>query len=168
MSRKRNTLFAMLIATSFAAALATTVALADGVTGVAVQPLTPEPGETITVKGDLLGPSSEVEVRLVGMGEDIDLGEIQTDEEGDFTAQFQLPNDLTPGTYQVKAIGEKTATTQMTVLGGGAVDSQGGGELAPVLRERPLGESLVLVALFGVVAALGLFLARITRPETAP
>lgn len=162
----RVTFFSMLIASGLAVMLVTGTALADGVTGVAVQPLTPEAGEIITVKGDLLGSNSEVEVRIVGLGEDIDLGEVQADAEGDFTAQFQLPDDLTPGTYQVKAIGEKTATTQITVLGGGTA-APSATEPAPVLRERPLGESLLLVSLFGVLAALGLFLARMTRRATA-
>jgi hypothetical protein len=138
------------------------VAFADGVTGVAVQPLTPRPGDVITVKGDLLGPNSEVEVRVIGAGVDVDLGEIETDDEGDFRAELRLPADLKPGTYQVRAIGAKSATTQITVVGGaGAAATEA--MAAPVLRERPLSEAILLVGIFGVVAALGLFLARTVR-----
>jgi hypothetical protein len=139
------------------------VALAGGVTGVAVQPLTPKPGDVITVKGDLLGPNSEVEVRVVGAGIDLDLGDVAADE-GDFRAEFRLPADLRPGTYHVRALGAKTATTQITVVGGAGSDA-GAMEAAPVLRERPLSEAAILVGLFGLLAALGLLLARTARRE---
>lgn len=140
------------------------VALADGATGVAVQPLTPRPGDVITVKGDLLGPNSEVEVRVVGAGVDADLGEVDTNAEGDFTAQLRLPADLKPGTYQVRVIGAKSATTQITVVGGAEAGSM---QEAPVLRARPLPEAALLVGVFGVVAALGLLFAR-TAGREAP
>jgi len=154
-------------------ALAPALALADGATGVAVSPLTAEPDQTITVKGEVLGPNTEVEVRVVGNGEDVDLGEVQTNAEGDFTQEFRLPADLQPGTYQVRAIGEETATTTITVAGapgggaapeeaaGGAGGEEGGAAMGaePVIETRPLGQSIALVALFGVLAALGLFFA---------
>lgn len=142
------------------------VALADGATGVAVQPLTPRPGDVITVKGDLLGPNSEVEVRVIGAGVDADLGEVDTNAEGDFSAQFRLPADLKPGTYQVRAIGAKSATTQITVVGAAGAEA-GSMQEAPVLRERPLAEAAILVGLFGVLAALGLVFARTARREAS-
>lgn len=144
------------------------VALADGGKGVSVQPLTPQAGEVITVKGDLLGPNSMVEVRVVGTGVDVDLGEVQADSQGDFSAQFRLPEDLKPGTYQVTAKGAESATTAITVVGvGGDASSQGTMGAAPVLKERPLGESLFLVGVFGVISALGIFLARTARDKPA-
>lgn len=143
------------------------LAFADGVTGVAVQPLTPRPGDVIKVKGDLLGPKSEVEVRVIGAGVDFDLGEVETDDEGDFKAEFRLPADLKPGTYQVRAIGAKAATTQITVVGGAGAGSVDTMDATPVLRERPLPEAALLVGIFGVVAAVGLVIARTVRPESA-
>lgn len=169
-------------------ALAPGVALAHGDTSVAVQPLTPRPDQVITVKGEALGPKSEVEVRIVGNGADVDLGEVKADEEGDFSKEFRLPADLKPGTYQVKAIGEESATTQITVQEGpagsaareeqpsdeavpneeagadeGATEEGAAEEGAmgpePVIEQRPLGQSIGLVALFGALAALGLFFA---------
>jgi hypothetical protein len=95
-------------------------ALADGVTGVTVSPLTPKPDETITVNGEVLGPNSQVEVRLIGSGVDEKLGEAQADETGDFTKEFRLPANLKPGTYQIQAAGAETATTQITVQEGPA------------------------------------------------
>src|SRR5262245_39901053 len=95
------------------------VARAHGDKGVTVQPLTPKPGEVITVKGEGLGAEgakSEVEVRIIGMGVDIDLGEAEAGEDGDFTAQFRVPADLKPGSYQLQAKGAETATIEITVV----------------------------------------------------
>lgn len=152
--------------------LAPGVAMADGGRGVKAQPLTPQPGDVITVKGDLLGPNSEVEVRIVGSGVDVDLGAVKADAEGDFTARFRLPADLEPGTYQVLAKGTETATTEITVVARAAEPATAGApavsaDMMPV-RERPLGETIGLVALFGILAGLGLFLARTARTGTAP
>lgn len=143
--------------------LAPGLALADGAKGVTVSPLSPRPDETITVNGELLGPNSEVEVLVIGDGETADLGEVKANAEGDFTQEFRLPADLKPGNYQVEATGKESATTQITVSGapGGAGSEEGNGEMGaePVIETRPLGQSIGLVALFGVVAALGLFFA---------
>lgn len=163
---KRLAPLAIVLAIGIFVSASGSVALADGATGVAVQPLTPRPGDVIKVKGDLLGPNSEVEVRVIGAGVDVDLGEVETDDEGDFKAEFRLPADLKPGTYQVRATGVKSATTQITVVGGAGAGSVDTMEAAPVLRERPLPEASLLVAIFGVVAALGLFLAHTVRPAS--
>lgn len=142
-------------------------ARADGATAVAVQPLTPKPGDIIKVKGDLLGASREVEVRIIGTGVDIDLGEVETSPEGDFTAEFRVPEDLAPGNYQVQARGETTATTTITVVGAGAAPADPMSETAPVLRQRPQWEVIVLVAVFGVLAVAGIVFARTARHAPA-
>lgn len=158
---KRIALLAMALAITAFAALAASPTFADGAKSVSVKPLTPKAGDAITVKGGLLGPNAEVEVRLVGAGVDLDLGEVKTDAEGDFTEQFLLPADLPPGTYQVKANGPQSATTQITVLAAGG--GQPAGAMAPAtsepLRARPVVETVGLVALFGILAGLGLLLA---------
>lgn len=141
------------------------VALATGGTSVAVQQLTPQPGQEITVKGESLGANSQVEVVLTGNAQRVDLGEAQADATGDFTTTFTLPADLPPGTYQLTATGATTATTQLTVVGGSASSASSSAAMqpAPVLRERPLGQSIGLVAGFGVLAAIGLFFAQWRR-----
>lgn len=143
-------------------ALAPGLALADGDSkGVTVSPLAPAPDETITVDGELLGPNSEVEVLVIGNGKTVDLGEVQANEEGDFTQEFRLPADLEPGTYEVEATGDESATTQLTVSGAAGGSEGAGAEGAePVIETRPLGQSILLVAVFGVLAAGGLVLAR--------
>jgi hypothetical protein len=143
------------------------VALAHGGKGVTVQPLTPKPGDVITVTGDELGASSTVEVRNIGMGVDIDLGEAEAEGDGDFTAQFRVPANLAPGNYQIQAKGAELATTEITVVAAGTTESTTSLAMAeapaPLVRERPLGETIGLIALFGVLAGLGLFFARTTR-----
>ena len=143
------------------------VAWADGAKGVSIQPLTPKPGDVINVKGDLLGANSTVEVRIIGTSVDIDLGEVPADAGGDFSAQFRIPADLQPGNYQVQAKGAESATAEITVIGAGASEAGGMPEPAPVLRERPFGESLILVALFGLLAAAGIFFARTAHEKPA-
>jgi hypothetical protein len=150
------------LSTLVLALLAPGYALADGGSkGVTVSPLAPASDETITVDGELLGPNSEVEVLVIGNGETVDLGEVQANEEGDFTQEFRLPADLEPGTYEVEATGEESATTQITVSGAGG-GSEGAGAMGeePVIETRPLVQSILLVAVFGVLAAGGLVLAR--------
>lgn len=162
---KRVTLIAAFVAAGALTLLGGGTASADGGTGVSVKPLTPRPGEVITVKGDRLGANSEVEVRVIGPGGvNIDLGEVKADAEGDFTAEFTLPANLAVGTYQVQARGAETATTQVTVRSGAAGD-EGGAMAEPVLRSRPFGESAALVAIFGVLAGVGIFFARTAHRE---
>lgn len=144
------------------AAARESVLFADGVPSVAVKPLSPRPGDVITVKGDSLGANSVVEVRVIGMGRDVDLGEVRADGGGDFLREFTLPADLHPGLYRVRARGAETATTDITLVAAGGAAPAAGTEAAPV-RERPLAEALGLVGVFGAIAALGLFFARTAR-----
>lgn len=134
-------------------------ARAHGGKSVTVQPLTAKPGEVITVKGAGLGNKSTIEVRVIGAGVDVDLGEVQADDTGSFTAQFTLPADLKSGSYQIKAIGAESETTQLTVAGGAAASATAPMAEMPV-RTRPLGQAIGLIAFFGVLAALGIFFAR--------
>jgi len=145
-------------------ALAPGLALAHGEKGVTIKPLTARADQLVTVNGELLGPNSEVEVRIIGSGMDERLGEAQADEEGDFTKEFRLPPDLEPGSYQITATGKESATTQITVTGGPAGTGKGeeAGAMAeePQIERRPLGQAILLVGFFGVLAAAGLFSAR--------
>lgn len=166
---KRMSVIAVALLVSALSIFGGGAALAHGDKGVTAQPLTPKPGEVMTVKGEGLGAEgakSQVEVRIIGMGVDIDLGEVETDDTGDFTAQFRVPADLKPGTYQLQAKGVETATIELTVLAAGTTESTASPAMAETpaapVRERPLWETIGLVALFGVLAGLGLFFARMT------
>ncbi|MGB3683895.1 MAG: hypothetical protein WA990_15570, partial [Rubrobacteraceae bacterium] len=73
------------------------------------------------------------------------------------------------GTYQVEATGDESATTQITVSGAASGGGEGAGEMGaePVIETRPLGQSILLVAVFGVLAAGGLVLARSGTRKTS-
>ncbi len=154
------------IATFVLLVFGTGTALADGGNGVVVSPLIPKAGDTITVTGAQLGGNSSVEVRVIGSGVDLDLGETKADTAGAFTAVFRLPVDLKPGSYQVRATGADSATTQITVVGGSTESPVTPMAEMPV-RSRPFGQAILLVTIFGVLAGLGLFFARGAREAIA-
>src|SRR5262249_59159025 len=118
------------------------------------------------------GAKSQVEVRIIGMGVDIDLGEAEAGDDGDFRAQFRVPSDLKPGSYQLQAKGAETATIEITVVVASSAEQPAAAAAEPPaaaaapamsevpVRERPLWETIGLVALFGVLAGLGLVFAR--------
>ena len=145
-------------------------ALADGGRKVAVKPLSPKVGEQITVVGAGLGANREIEIRLIGQNVDIDLGEVESVDDSDFEGEFMLPANLKPGIYEIKAFGDETAETQVTIQAAtGASATQA--SAAPMasqsesVQTRPLGEAAILVAIFGVLAALGLFFAWTARHD---
>lgn len=143
------------------------VALADGGKSVAVKPLSPRAGDVITVKGAGLGVNREVAILLVGKDVDIELGKLQSVDDSDFDGEFRLPVDLKAGTYEIRAIGEGTESAQVTIVAAGSAAAPAASMANEVIPRRPLGEAALLVALFGALAALGLFLARTARGQSA-
>ena len=173
--------FIKTLAISFGILAATTLgatqALAHGQT-VTADPTSGGPGATVSVKGEQLGGNREIPVVLIGMGKEIQLGSAMSTPQGAIDAQFSLPNDLIPGSYALRARGKEDADTDFTVMAAPsmATASMGGASMsgapmqqvtaaAPELpaRDRPLGEMAVLIAVFGLLAGLGFFLALATR-----
>lgn len=141
-------------------------ALAHGSTSVAITQLTPHPGEQVTVKGKGFEPSTLVTIKLSGSGNSLELGQVTTDDTGDFSTGLTLPGNLAAGTYELAANGgDENPTTQITVVGGAT--SVMSAETAPTLRERPLEQTIALVAVFGGIAALGLAFALWDRRRRA-
>jgi hypothetical protein len=173
--------FIKTLAISFGILAATTLgatqALAHGQT-VTADPTSGGPGATVSVKGEQLGGNREIPVVLIGMGKEIQLGSAMSTPQGAIDAQFNLPTDLIPGSYALRARGKEDADTDFTVMAAPsmAIASMGGASMsgapmqqataaAPELpaRDRPLGEMAVLIAVFGLLAGLGFFLALATR-----
>ncbi len=175
---KRIAVFAAVLALGLVAVLGGT-ALAHGDKTVAVTPLSPKAGETITVKGGGLGENRDIGIRLVGQGTDLDLGELQAADDGDFEGELQLSADVKPGTYLIRAVGDDTLETQVSIAPGAAGSSAQvtttqsttasfmAAETAESAKQRPFGEAAILVAVFGVIGALGLLFARTARREPA-
>lgn len=143
-------------------------ALADGGKSVAVKPLAPRAGEVITVKGAGLGANRQVELRLIGQGTNIDLGEVQSVDDGDFDGEFRLPADLKAGTYELRAVGDGTESAQLTIAAAGSGATPAASMENEAIAQRPLGEVALLVALFGGLAGLGLFFARTAHEQPRP
>jgi hypothetical protein len=160
-----------------ASTVGATQALAHG-QSVTADPTSGGPGATISVKGEQLGGNREIPVVLIGMGKEIALGNAMSTPQGAIDAQFSLPNDLVPGSYALRAKGKEDADADFTVMTAAAMSSTNMGSAsmastqmqsatpaAPELpaRDRPLGELAVLIAIFGLLAGLGFFLALATR-----
>jgi hypothetical protein len=154
--------------------LSAPVTFAHGGDGLTVTPATAMPGDKVKLHGEAIAaPLGDVDVDLVAAsGTETHLGDFKADTTGDFDAEVTLPATLAAGMYQVKAIGSKTLTADLTVTAAnsttGATATTAGTTLT--LEPRPLLETLGLVALFGVLAAAGLFFARTARraPEDIP
>jgi hypothetical protein len=147
------------------------VASAHGGEGLTVTPSTAMPGDKVKLHGEAVAePNGDVDVHLVSAsGVETDLGDFKADDTGDFDAEVTLPTTLAPGTYQCKAMGTATLTADLTVTAASssAATTAATTGTTVTFTPRPLGETIGLVALFGVLAAAGLFLARtIRRPST--
>lgn len=148
------------------------VASAHGGEGLTVTPSTAMPGDKLTLHGEAVAqPNGDVDVHLVSAsGVETDLGMFKADDTGDFDADVTLPTTLAPGAYQVKALGTTTLTADLTVTAasGGASATAATSGTTITFTPRPLGETIGLVALFGVLAGAGLFLARMIRRPSTP
>jgi hypothetical protein len=147
------------------------VASAHGGEGLTVTPNSAMPGDTVKVHAEAVAqPNGDVDIHLVSTsGVETDLGSFKADDTGDLDADVTLPTTLEPGAYQLKALGTTTMTTDLTITAasGGTSATTAPTGTTITFTPRPLPETIGLVALFGVLAGLGLFLARtIRRPST--
>ena len=154
-------------------------ALAHGDKGVTVTPLSPKAGEMISVQGSGLGESRDIEIRLIGQGTDVDLGVLKAADDGDFADDVQLPADVKSGVYLIRAVGDDTVESQLTLAPTAAgtlteattAQSTSAGAMPPAVgeaaKQRPFGETAILVAIFGAIAALGLLFALTAQRASA-
>ncbi len=161
--RSRRPVAALLASAIFLASAAP--ALAHGAS-LTVEPATAKPGDTVTVTGEDLGASRAIDLKLTGTGVEVVLGRAKTDDDGGFSEKYTLPADLRPGRYLVATqTGEGEAVSaDLTVAAAAAANSGASATSSAAFqpRERPFGQVLALVVVFGILAGLGLFLARFT------
>ncbi len=163
---KRSFFLALTLALVAFLSLGSATALAHGEPSISVDPMTVKPGDTIKVHAESIAdPNGTVDVRLIGGPNTVnkDLGTSQAGDDGDFDGTYTVPMDLASGSYQIQATGKITLSADLTIIGGTAST---GADAAPLIQQRSFGETAALVALFGVLAGLGLFFARLPVRKT--
>lgn len=151
---------------SFAAGIAAlllvlpTVVSAHGGTELVVGG-TPQVDGSIELTGEGFDPNATVRVELQrANAAPIDLGSVQTDEEGDWSATLHVPADAAPGLYQVVATGEdESASAEVTLLAAAGGGPAGEASTPPrVSNDRPAAETFGLLVLAAALAAGGVAL----------
>lgn len=117
-------------------------------------------GEELAVSGEGFTAGAAVALRLTGPGGDAALGSAVADDEGAFEQTVEIPGAVVPGTYLVRAEGDREATTELTV---GAMAGMAA-EAEPV-RVRSVGWQAAALLLAGGIAVAGLALARTPSRE---
>lgn len=144
-------------------------AFAHGEPEITVTPDTVAAGGKITINGESMGANEEFAISLEGVKFRADLGEVKSDAEETFTAQFTIPTNAPEGVYQIKAAGEDgdTVTTELTITaskGASVTEStepqMPSAEEDRVPRRRDSTETIGLFALALVSASAGFLLAR--------
>ena len=131
-------------------------------TAIAVEPDTVAAGDTCVLAGTGLEPNEDRQIVLAGEGMTIDLGTVPIDGEGMFQIELTIPSHVPPGTYELRAIGDETLTTTISVTAaeGAPMASPAGDatgqEIVP--RQRSPLELGLLGFLIAAAAGLGGFL----------
>ena len=154
MRKPTATLASTLLAVGFLFLLAVP-ASAQYVTGpetCGVDDVTIVPGQTITVTGSGYPANSVVTVTIGG----IELGTVTTDDSGNFSKTFQVPDSVAPGTYSIGCtdVEGKTIGNDVSVVGGAVGGTAFTGTslnvpLWTVLAAALLATGVALVALGG-------------------
>jgi hypothetical protein len=156
----RGTILALVMS-----ALAAGPALAHGDPVIVVEPSVVAAGGTITVQGTEMEPGEVFTLSLEGVSVSVVLGEATASGEGEeagFRVEFEVPSDLPPGSYTVRAATEEgeTAIADLNVTESASTASS-----EPAMIREPSGEEHVLdrsmpsgqvVALWGGVLLTGL------------
>lgn len=117
-------------------------------------------GDTISVSGEGFLPGATVGLHLTGPNGDAHLGNVQTDDEGNFEQTVTIPGTVIPGLYLVRAQGDREASTELSV-GAMAGMTASTTEASAEHDRSALWKIIAVVVLLGV-AGLG---AAITRPR---
>lgn len=137
-------------------------AWAHGGGAITVQPVVAAPGADIQLQGEGLEANSELEITLIGMGYDAVLGSVTVAADESFRQTFSLPEDASPGVYQIQAKSEDddTYTTEITLeakspsAAGITQTAEPSAEPMQLARVRSPWEWAII--LFGVIASAAL------------
>lgn len=154
--------FSLALAVLFTLGLAST-AFAHGGDGITITPNTAMPGDTVAVTAaGVSSPNGDVTITIVGNGVNDVLPMQKASSDGDFEGDVTIPSNLVPGAYQLQVAGDKGSLTgDFDVSATSSTTQTSAQPAAPAIqpRERPLGEMILLAAIFGVLAGAGLLFA---------
>lgn len=138
------------------------VTLAHGGPGITITPDTVMPGDTVAVTAAAVSsPGGDITITVIGNGVNTVLPMQKASDDGDFEGNVTIPSNLVPGSYQLQVAGDKGSLTgdfDVSAPAGAAATQTGATIIQP--RERPLYEMILLAAIFGVLAGLGILFAR--------
>lgn len=84
---------------------------------VGVEPSQAKHGDVITVSGKGFSADETLTLALEGLRGRVNLGEVKTGPDGTFSVKFTIPEEATPGTYQLKVAGaDETVTLAVSIL----------------------------------------------------
>ncbi len=169
------------LAIALALLIGATAAQAHGNPVLKVDPVMVAVGATISCDGSQMEPDLEFTITLERAGKSITLGKATAkkdkpdDAEAMFSQTFTIPSDLKPGSYQVRATSPDgdTATADLSVTEATSAAATGpaqlvmaSGELHVLDRSKPLVQTAALAAIAGVLAVLGIWMARRSKVLT--
>lgn len=135
----------------------------EGGLELTVSPTEVAAGDEVTVSGEGFTANAQLEFHLTGPNGDAHFEKATADEEGAFTRPVQIPGDVVPGLYLIRAEGaDQEASTELTVgaMAGMAATTT---DVLPE-RDRALIWRTIAVVLFLGVGVVGIVLVRPTRP----
>lgn len=159
-----------IVGRGFALAAAMLLALAplptrghEGGLELSISPAEIAAGEEVTVSGEGFAANAPLELHLTGPKGDAHFGDVMADEEGAFTRPVQIPGDVVPGLYLIRAEGaDQEASAELTV--GAMVGMAAATEDVIPERDRSVAWQAIAIVLFLGLGVVGLALARPARP----
>ncbi len=131
---------------------------------VTVEPSSVTAGGSVMVAGSGLALGGDRLIVLASNGLTVELGWVVTDAVGRFQGELTIPAHLPTGSYELRAIGDGTLTTSLTVIaagrGGPATAGTGSAVAAVVSRRSSLHLLVVSILTAGVIVAAGLAVVR--------
>lgn len=126
-------------------------------------------GDEMTVTGEGFTANGAIELHLTGPRGDSHFGTVTANDEGEFSQVAQIPGEVLPGIYLIRAVGAGLEASAEVTVGAMAGMSPASAN-AVAERERSLAWRIVAVALFLGLGAVGFWLTRLAGrgPVRAP
>ncbi len=147
------------LALSFSAALTVMAHEGNGEAKIAAEPSSLTAGDTVVLAGSGLEPDSDRILVLAGEGLTVEFGTVKTDAEGMFSKELTIPSHLPAGNYELRAIGDETLTTPVSITAAAgeaqASSARNAANETVVARGRSPFELGAILAFVALAVALG-------------